>query len=274
LEQLRILVANDDGIDSAGIYALATALRRVGEVTVIAPDTQQSAVGHALTVSVPLRVSKHERRGEFFGWAVSGKPADCVKLAVQHLLPERPHVLVSGINHGRNTAVSLIYSGTVSAATEGTLLSIPSIAISLDDFSEDADFSYAGKVAAWIAPIVARRGLPRGTLLNVNVPALPESEIRGVKIAQQGTSYWNDSYEVRLDPMGRPYYWLRGEYVKLGDELSDDHALDNNYVTVTPVHYRLTDFETIDMLQGWGIESESPDLPEQQVPESSPREER
>lgn len=258
MEQLRILVSNDDGIDSAGIYALVTALRSVGHVDVIAPDTQQSAVGHALTVSVPLRVSKHERKGEFFGWAVNGKPADCVKLAVQHLLPERPHLLVSGINHGRNTAVSLIYSGTVSAATEGTILDIPSIAISLDDFTDDADFSAAANVAAWLAPIVAQRGLPRGTLLNVNVPALPEEQIKGVKIAEQGLSYWNDNYEVRLDPMGRPYYWLKGEYVMLGDERSDDHAVENGYVAITPVHYRLTDFETMEALQSWGIEGTLP----------------
>lgn len=257
MEQLRILVSNDDGIDSAGIYALVTALRAVGHVDVVAPDTQQSAVGHALTVAVPLRVSRHERRGEFFGWAVNGKPADCVKLAVSRLLPEPPHVIVSGINHGRNTSVSLIYSGTVSAATEGTLLAIPSIAISLDDFAEDADFAFAGKVAAWLAPIVAERKLPRGTLLNVNVPALPEERIRGVRITPQGTSYWNDTYEVRHDPMGRPYYWLRGQYVRDDNPESDDSALAAGYVTVTPVHYRLTDDATMDMLRGWGIHGET-----------------
>jgi 5'-nucleotidase len=261
LEPLRILVSNDDGIDSPGITALARALRSIGEVDVVAPDTQQSAVGHALTVARPLRAVKHERNGEFFGWAISGKPADCVKLAVTHLLPERPHIVVSGINHGRNTAVSLVYSGTVSAATEGTMLGIPSIAISLDDFSQTADFDFAAKVAAWLTPIVAGRGLPHGTLLNVNVPAIPESEIKGVRIAEQGESFWSDSYEARFDPMGRPYYWLKGEYVVTGVENSDDHAIEAGYVSITPIHYRLTDFRLLEQMREWGIESDEGELP-------------
>lgn len=253
---MHILVSNDDGIDSPGIWALATALRAVGEVDVVAPDTQQSAVGHALTVARPLRATPHERNGAFFGTAVNGKPADCVKLAVTHLLPQPPDLVVSGINHGRNTSVSLIYSGTVSAATEGTLLGIPSIAISLDNFSEDADFSYAAKVAAWLAPIVARRRLPKGIVINVNVPALPEEEIKGVRIAEQGESYWVDTYETRYDPMGRPYYWLKGKYVVEGGEESDDHALAEGYITITPVHYRLTDAAMMQELRGWGLEKE------------------
>jgi 5'-nucleotidase len=255
---VRILVSNDDGIDSPGIHALATALQSVGHVDVVAPATQQSAVGHALTVAMPLRATRHERNGLPFGWAVSGTPADCIKLGITHLLPERPDLVVSGINHGRNTAVSLIYSGTVSAATEGTVMGIPSIAISLDNFSEDADFSYARRVAQWIAPIVARRGLPRGVLLNINVPKLPESEVRGVRIAQQGESYWNDVYDVRYDPMGRPYYWLAGEHILVGSPDSDHALLDQGYVTVTPVHYRLTDDPMLAERRGWGIESDTP----------------
>jgi 5'-nucleotidase len=253
----RILVCNDDGIDSPGIVALATALRAVGHVDVVAPDTQRSAVGHALTVAVPLRATRHFRNGEQFGWAVSGYPADCIKLAVKHLLPEgRPDLVVSGINHGRNTALSLIYSGTVSAATEGTVLGIPSIAFSLDDFSLTADFSYAAKVAAWLVPIVAKRGLPRGILLNVNIPAIPESEIRGVRVVPQAESYWDDDYELRLDPMDRPYYWLAGEHIIIGPKDSDDPMITEGYVTITPVHYRLTDEPMISELKGWGIESD------------------
>ncbi len=261
---LRILVSNDDGIDSPGIYALVMALRAVGHVDVVAPHTQQSAVGHALTVALPLRAVPFERNGERFGWSVSGTPADCVKLAVKQLLPERPHLVVSGINHGRNAAVSLIYSGTVSAATEGTLLGIPSIAISLDDFSNDADFSVAAKVAAWIAPRILERGVPRGVLINVNVPAIPEEQIRGVRIAPQGDSYWDDRYEVRHDPMGRPYYWLKGENVVLGPDDSDDHMITAGYVTVTPIHYKLTDFPTLDAMRDWGLEGDGPIAPEGQ----------
>ena len=253
----RILISNDDGIDAPGIVALASALAAVGDVTVVAPDTQRSAVGHALTVAVPLRATRHYRNGTPAGWAVSGYPADCIKLAVKHLLPDGPpDIVVSGINHGRNTALSLIYSGTVSAATEGTVLGIPSIAFSLDDFSHGADFSYAAKVAAWLVPIVARRGLPRGILLNVNIPAIPETEIRGVRVVPQAESYWNDHYELRQDPMDRPYYWLAGEHVILGPKQSDDPMIDEGYVTITPVHYRLTDEPMIAELKGWGIESD------------------
>ncbi|MEO5928871.1 MAG: 5'/3'-nucleotidase SurE [Candidatus Kapaibacterium sp.] len=253
---LRILVSNDDGIDSPGIRALADALRSIGHVDVVAPTTQQSAVGHALTVALPLRATEFERNGESFGWAVSGTPADSVKLAVKQLLPEIPDIVISGINHGRNAAVSLIYSGTVSAATEGTLLGIPSIAISLDNFSNDADFTYAAKVAAWIVLIIAARGLPRGVLINVNVPALPESEILGIRIAPQGESYWDDHYEVRNDPMGRPYYWLKGHNVLLGPNGSDDKLITEGYVTITPVHYKLTDEPTLEAMRGWDLESD------------------
>jgi 5'-nucleotidase len=270
LSPLRILVSNDDGIDSPGIWALATALESIGHVDVVAPDTQQSAVGHALTVALPLRAVKHERNGRFFGWAISGKPADCIKLAVTTLLPEKPDLIVSGINHGRNTAVSLVYSGTVSAATEGTLLGIPSIAISLDDFSENADFTYAAKVAAWIAPIVAERKMPRGVLLNVNVPAIAEEKIKGVRITEQGESQWLDSYEQRFDPMGRPYYWLKGEYLAQGDEKSDDHAIEEGYVSLTPVHYRLTDHETLESMRNWGVESSDGELPHSSLLSSQP----
>ncbi len=253
---LRILVSNDDGIDSRGIRALAGALSAIGHVDVVAPMSQQSAVGHALTVSMPLRVERRQRSGEPHGWAVSGTPADCVKLAVQHLLPQRPDILVSGINHGRNTAVSLIYSGTVSAATEGTVMGIPSIAVSLDDFSDDAEFAVAADVARWITGIVAQRSLPRGVLLNVNVPRLPQSQVRGVRIAPQGDSYWNDVYDLRHDPMGRPYYWLTGRHVVLGPEDNDDTLLTAGYVTVTPVHYRLTDDPMLAELRTWNIEGE------------------
>lgn len=252
---LRILVSNDDGIDSSGIVALAAALRTVGEVYVVAPDTQQSAVGHALTISDPLRVEEHYRDGALFGWKVNGKPADCVKLAVQRLLPERPDVVVSGINHGRNTAVSLIYSGTVSGATEGSVLGIPSVAFSLDSIDPHADFTFAASFAAWFVPIIARRGLPHGVLLNVNIPAVAESNVRGIRIAEQGESFWDDTYEERHDPMGRPYYWLTGKYVKTGPDTSDDHVLDDGFISITPIHYRLTDAAMLEQIKTWGLES-------------------
>lgn len=253
----NILVCNDDGIFSPGIRALADALGTIGNVDVVAPNAQQSAVGHALTVADPLRVERYEHNGEFFGRAVNGTPADCVKLAVSHLLPHKPDLLVSGINFGRNTAVSLVYSGTVSGATEGTMLGIPSIAVSLDNFAPDADFGPSAKVARSMAEQVLERGLPPGVLLNVNVPAVPSEKIRGIRTAPQGESFWNDHYDERKDPMGRTYYWLEGEYRMTG-EGSDDHALNDGYISVTPIHYRLTDQEMLERLSTWNLESLDP----------------
>lgn len=250
----RILVSNDDGIDAPGIDALARAMTEIGRVTVAAPDRQQSAVGHALTVALPLRAVQHERTDGATAWAISGTPADAVKLAVKTLMPEPPDLVVSGINHGRNAAISLIYSGTVSAATEGTLLGIPSIAFSLDSFALDADFSTAARVAQWLAPLVIERGLPRGVLLNVNIPAIPADQIRGVRLAPQGHSYWDDNYDSRTDPMGRTYYWLTGRNVLLGPENADEEMLTRGYVTITPIHYRLTDDETLRAMESWGLE--------------------
>ena len=168
---LHVLISNDDGIAAPGIHALVKEIRKIAKVTVVAPDRQQSAVGHAITMNYPLRAIPYERDGEFFGYAVDGTPADAVKLGVRYLLKERPDLVVSGINHGSNTAINILYSGTVSAATEGTVLGIPSIAVSLTTYDE-ADFTYAAKFSARLAAVVLERGLPAGTLLNVNVPAV------------------------------------------------------------------------------------------------------
>jgi 5'-nucleotidase len=254
---VRILVCNDDGIAAPGLAALAEALREVGEVTVVAPDRQQSAVGHAITMNRPLRVVAHRSEGTFFGHAVEGTPADAVKLAVKCLMDRKPDLVVSGINHGSNTAVNILYSGTVSAATEGTILGIPSIAISLTTYGE-ADFRYAGRIAARLARTVIARGLPPGVLLNVNVPALPEEEIRGMKITRQGESSWDDTFDVRRDPANREYYWLTGEMrITDTDPDTDQVAIRDGYVSVTPIRYDLTDRGMLEVLRGWGMELKS-----------------
>lgn len=257
-----ILVSNDDGIDAPGIRSLAGAMRSIGDVVVVAPDAQQSAVGHALTVSLPLRATRVDREPGMTEWAVSGTPADCVKLGVKRLLERTPDLIVSGINHGRNTAVSLIYSGTVSAATEGTVMGIPSVAFSLDSFASNVDFMNASHVAVWLARKVLQQGLPRGVLLNVNVPNVTADRVRGVRIAPQGDSYWDDIYEERTDPMGRPYYWLSGHNVLVGPPGSDDELLTEGFVTITPVHYRLTDDPMMATLREWDLETDSPLMPE------------
>jgi 5'-nucleotidase len=254
MKKLHVLICNDDGINSDGIYALAREVKKIADVTVIAPASQQSAVGHAITVNYPLRSVPFHKNGEFFGTAVEGTPADCMKLGIGCLLKEKPDMVLSGINHGSNTAVNIIYSGTVSAATEGTILGIPSIAISLTSF-HDLDFTYAAQFAAKLALLVGEKGLPQRTLLNVNVPNVPESEIKGVMVTRQGVSIWEDRFDVRRDPANREYFWLTGSMNILDtDEDTDQIAIKNNYVSVTPVHYDLTDKNMLEAMKKWEIE--------------------
>ena len=253
-KRLRILVSNDDGIDAQGIAALVSELKLVGEVTVVAPDRQQSAVVHAITMNHPLRVKPFQKDGKFFGYAVEGTPADAVKLAVKALLKRKPDVLVSGINHGSNTAISVLYSGTVSAATEGTILGIPSVAVSLTTF-RPADFSFAAKFSAKIVRLVARHGLPKGTLLNVNIPPLKEKDIKGVRITRQGKSVWDDTFDARRDPANKEYYWLTGALVEMDEGQDvDQWAVSHKYVSVTPIQYDLTDHAMVNELKRWGLD--------------------
>ncbi len=248
-----ILVSNDDGYDSPGIYALVMSLRRIANVVVVAPATQQSAVGHAITVQTPLRARPIERGAHFTGWAVEGTPADSVKLGVSTLLKRKPDLVVSGINHGMNTSINVIYSGTVSAATEGAVLGIPAIAMSLASHSLKADMSGAATFARKIAAEVLKRGLPKGTLLNVNVPDVPAEKLAGVAVTKQGRSWWDDGFETRRDPVGRDYYWLVGKYVWDDNPLADDVALQKNMISVTPLHYSLTDDQLFSDMQSWNI---------------------
>jgi 5'-nucleotidase len=248
---MRILVTNDDGITSRGIQALTAAMARLGEVMVVAPDRQQSAVGHALTVASPLRAVSMELEHASIAYAVNGTPADCVKLGVSTLLPFRPDIVVSGINHGSNTSVNAIYSGTVSAATEGTLMGIPSMAVSLATFNSSADMSLAAEVAYDIASRLLDLSLPAGTLLNVNVPPIDRANYRGVKVTRQGHNAWKDGYDVRKDPQGHPYYWLTGEFVTLSEqEDGDDFAVQQGWTAVTPIHYELTNVAELNRLKG------------------------
>ena len=249
----HVMIANDDGIDAPGIYALAQEMNKIARVTVVAPDRQQSAVGHAITMNYPLRALPFRKNGEFFGYAVDGTPADAVKLGVRFLLKEKPDLLMSGINHGSNTAINILYSGTVSAATEGTVLGIPSIAVSLTTHDQ-ADFTYAAQFAARLAGRVVAEGLPSGTLLNVNVPAVPEDKIGGVRITRQGNSSWEDTFDVRRDPAGREYFWLSGSMaVRDTDPETDQIAVRDNWISVTPIHYELTDLALMERMKLWSL---------------------
>ncbi len=248
---VKILVSNDDGIYSKGIYALAESLKELGEVIVVAPLTEQSAVGHAITMKNPLRVTEHIRGGKFFGYAVDGTPADCIKMGIRNIMQESPDLVVSGINHGSNTAINIVYSGTVSAAREAAIMDVPSLAVSVA--SHDVkDFSYAAEVAKIVASQILEKGLPNGTMLNVNVPDLPKDKIRGIIPTKQGLSKWDDIYEKRVDPLGKDYYWLTGHLVNSDTELErDQFAVQNDYVSVTPIHFDLTDYKTYEDMKIW-----------------------
>lgn len=252
---MRILVSNDDGINSKGIRLLAAELRKLGDVTVVAPDAERSAVGHAITLSDPLRVKEVREDGELFGYAVNGTPADSVKIAINALLPEPPELLVSGVNLGANVATDIIYSGTVSAATEGTIMGVPSIAVSLNTFV-NPDFQTAARFARQLAEEVHQRGLPQGTLLNVNVPNLPPEQIAGVVVVRQGRSRFVETFHKRIDPRNNTYYWQAGEMVVIEEgEDVDVAALRAGNITVTPIHYDLTNYSELENLKRWNLGS-------------------
>jgi 5'-nucleotidase len=252
---LKILVTNDDGIDSEGIFILAQSLKEIAEVTVVAPRREQSAVGHGITMQHPLRVIEFNKNGEFFGHAIEGTPADCVKIGIRSILKEAPDLVVSGINHGSNTAINIIYSGTVSAAREAAIMDVPSIAISVTNH-QAKHFDFAGRVAKLLAHKMRGKDLPLGTLLNVNVPDIPEEQIAGIHLTRQGKSKWDDTYEHRLDPYGRSYYWLTGNLLEVDTEMETDQAaIRKNFVSVTPIHFDLTDYETYERMKKWNIEN-------------------
>ena len=241
-----ILISNDDGIGAPGIVALAAAVAGLGAVYVIAPATEQSAVGHAITVRNPVRAHAWrfpEGIEVTAAYAVTGTPADSVKLAVNQLLPRKPDLVLSGINRGPNTAVNVIYSGTVSAATEASILGVDAVALSLCDWTA-SDFETAGRVARAIAADVLENGLPPGVLLNVNIPPLSYDEIRGVQITRQARSRWEESFSERKDPFDQPYYWLTGRFVNLDEgENTDLAAVEEGFVSITPLHHDLTAHE-------------------------------
>ena len=248
-----ILVTNDDGIYTDGIYWLWEAVKDFGNALVVAPDTEKSAVGHAITITDPLRTKYVNRRGGFSGYAVNGTPADCVKIAVRSILKFPPDLVVSGINYGANVGTNVIYSGTVSAATEGTIFGIPSIAVSIDSH-HPKDFKSAMDTTQNTLKKVLKFGLPEGTLLNINVPDIPDEKIKGTRITTQGNSYFKDRFEKREDPRGNIYYWMTGESIDPDSSgNTDNRALKDGYISVTPIHYRLTNESFMSDLESWEI---------------------
>lgn len=248
-----ILVTNDDGISAPGIRNLISVMNEIGDVWVVAPDKGQSAMGHAITINSTLRVEEIiNNKGPQKEYSCSGTPADCVKIAVKELLPRKPDLCVSGINHGSNSAINVIYSGTMSAAIEAGIEGIPSIGFSLLDFSLNANFEYCLPFAKKIALNVIKNGLPKGSVLNVNIPNKPYSEIKGVKICRQANANWEEKFDKRIDPHGRTYYWLTGKFVNYDKgEDTDEWALENGFVSIVPVQFDLTAYFAIQELNTW-----------------------
>ncbi len=249
LYSLNILVTNDDGIHSKGIKALSDALKELGDVYVVAPDRERSAAGHSLTIHHPLRVEElSENR-----FSVDGTPTDCVNLAVNGLLPVRPDLVVSGINKGGNLGDDITYSGTVSAAMEGTLLGIPSVAVSLAT-KRDFIFGPAARFARKVAAYILDHGIPSDTLLNVNVPNLPEEEIKGYRVTRQGKRVYGDAAVEKVDPRGRKYYWIGGDDLGFEHvEDSDFQAVFDGYISITPLHLDLTNYRSMELIRNWRL---------------------
>lgn len=255
-----ILVTNDDGISAPGIRNLVEAVKGLGKIVVVAPDKPQSGMGHAITIGVPLRLNKVT----FFdhldveAWQCTGTPVDCVKLAVDKVLHSKPDICISGINHGANHSINVIYSGTMSAAVEAAIESIPSIGFSLLDYSLEADFSGARKYARMIVEEMLRTTPEKHTVLNVNIPIATPDEIKGVKLCRQAYAKYEEDFIERNDPHGRKYYWLTGEFVNFDEGTDTDvWALANKYISVVPVQFDLTHYKLKEQLEkSWNILSD------------------
>lgn len=245
---MKILLTNDDGIYAPGIYAVFQELSKIAQVTVVAPDSERSSVGHGITLAHPIWQKKINRKGKFFGYGISGTPADCVKFATTILLKKKPDFIVSGINQGCNDGCSVFYSGTVAGAREGALLNIPSMAVSLNTFT-NPDFSFAAKCTVKLIKSFRKIPFPRGTFLNVNVPHLKANKIKGMLLTKQGTEPIHGRFYKRVDPNLRDYYWMSGKLpVKKKDLTVDTYALNRDYVTVTPIQSDLTDYKFLNAL--------------------------
>lgn len=245
---MRFLLTNDDGIYARGLSALYQELAKDADCLVVAPEIEQSAVGHAITISRPLMVRAVQKNGHLLGYGVTGTPADCVKIGLKALSDQPIDLVVSGINRGANVGINVIYSGTVSAATEGVILGVPSMAISLDSHRE-ADYSVAARFARKMAAFILKHPL-KDVAINVNVPALPEEEIRGIAVVKQGKARLIENFEKRIDPRDHVYYWLAGETQLADDESveSDAAALRRGLITITPLYCDLTRHDTLEDL--------------------------
>ena len=249
----KILITNDDGIAAPGIKALTEVMHELGEIFIIAPDSAQSGMGHAITINSTLEL-KHIPGflGTENAYSCTGTPVDCVKMGIHELMKTRPDLCVSGVNHGSNSSINVIYSGTMSAAVEGGIEGIPSIGFSLCDYSWDANFENIKPFIKKIALEVLEKGLPEGVILNVNFPKT--DNIKGIKICRQAKAAWEEEFDKRTNPMGKEYYWLTGKFVNHDNgEDTDEWALANDYISIVPVHFDLTAYHAIQQLNSWDL---------------------
>ncbi|MFM2401202.1 MAG: 5-nucleotidase [Bacteroidota bacterium] len=251
-----ILIANDDSIYSKGIRVLTEIMSELGEVVVVAPDTHQSGMGHAITLGEPLRVVKTNDFGDQVqSYKCSGTPADCVKIGKHQILKDRKiDLVVSGINHGSNASIAVLYSGTMSAAIEAAMEGIPAIGFSLCDFASDANFSHCHDYIIKICQQVLVHGLPKGLTLNVNFPAFSSMPLQGVKVVKQANAIFRERFEERKDPYGKPYYWMDGDL--FNEDLNNNTDLDalaENFVSIVPIKYDLTDYDELKEMQSWDL---------------------
>jgi len=249
-EEKIILVTNDDGITSPGIAALVESVKHLAKVVVVAPDRPQSGMGHAITIGQPLRLAKVKLFEDVEAWSCSGTPVDCVKLAVDKVLHRRPDMCLSGVNHGANHSINVIYSGTMSAALEASIEGIPSIGFSLLDYSLEADFSGAQYYAKHLVEQLLGKQVDKHLCLNVNIPAVPVELLKGLKVCRQAYAKYQEEFAERKDPSGKNYYWLTGEFMNFDKGTDTDvWALENNYVSVVPVQFDLTHYELKNKLE-------------------------
>lgn len=250
-----ILVTNDDGISAPGIRALIAVMKELGDVVVVAPDSPQSATGHAITINNTLYINKIDIDPDVEKeYSCSGTPVDCVKFAVNEILDRKPDLCVSGVNHGSNSSINVIYSGTLSAAVEAGIEGIPAIGFSLLDYDWNADFEPAKPFIRKIAIEVLENGLPEGVILNVNFPKLSATEIKGIKICRQAKATWIERFDKRKNPQGREYYWLTGEFVNMDKgEDTDEWALENGFISIVPVQFDLTAYHAMQSLNTWKL---------------------
>ncbi len=246
-----ILVSNDDGVYAKGLRSLIEIVKPLGEVVVVAPEKGESGMSHAISISVPLRVKKLEEEKDYTVYSTTGTPVDCVKLAINQLLDRLPDLIVSGINHGSNASISIIYSGTMGAAVEGCLNGIPSVGFSLLSHSPDADFEMSKIYTRKIINMIMKNGLPADTCLNVNFPNISRDKVKGIRVCRMTRGVWKEEYDKRIDPHKRDYYWLTGSFKNFepDKEDTDEWALANNYVAIVPIHIDFTNYDALNELK-------------------------